>query len=74
MMGIIRRTFDYVDKAMFCQLFKELVRPHLEYANQVWSPHLQKHKNAIENVQRQATKLVPGFPVNEVAHSNKFLL
>ncbi len=61
MMGIIRRTFDYMDKSMFCQLFKALVRPHLEYANQVWSPHLQKHKNAIENVQRRATKLVPGL-------------
>ncbi len=60
-MGIIRRTFDYMDETVFCQLFKALVRPHLEYANQVWAPHLQKHKVVIENVQRHATKVVPGL-------------
>ncbi len=60
-MGIIRRTFDYMDKEIFCQLFKALVRPHVEYANQVWAPHLKKHRDAIENVQRRATKLIPGL-------------
>jgi hypothetical protein len=37
-----------------------MVRPHLEYANQVWCPHLAKHKDEIENVQRRATKQLPG--------------
>ena len=60
-MGIIKRTFEYMDKDIFCKVFKALVRPHLEYANQVWAPHLKKHKEAIENVQRRATKLVPGL-------------
>jgi hypothetical protein len=60
-MGIIRRTYAYLDEESFLLLYKALVRPHMEYANQVWSPHLKKHISAIENVQRRATKLIPGF-------------
>ena len=60
-MGIIRRTFNYMNNSSFMLLYKSLVRPILEYANQVWSPQLRKHINAIENVQRCATKTVPGL-------------
>ena len=60
-MGIIRRTMEYLDMENFRLLFSALVRPHLEYGNAVWSPHLKKHIQAIENVQRRATKLVPGL-------------
>ncbi|XP_050704335.1 uncharacterized protein LOC126989767 [Eriocheir sinensis] len=55
--GLIRRTFIHLDPAVFKTLYTALVRPHLEYANQVWSPHLDVE--AVENVQRRATKLVP---------------
>ena len=61
MTGIIRRTFHYLDKDMFLNLYKALVRPHIEYANQVWSPRLKKHRESIENVQRRATKMIPGM-------------
>ena len=59
--GIIRRTFEYLDKQVFRTLFTSLVRPHIEYANQVWNPYLKKHIEMIENVQRRATKQVPGL-------------
>ena len=59
--GIIRRSFLHLDESMFLQLYKSLVRPHLEYANQVWSPRHAKHVIMLENVQRRATKLVPGL-------------
>ena len=36
-LGIIFRTFSYMDKYMFLNLYKTLVRPHLEYATQIWS-------------------------------------
>ena len=37
------------------------MRPHLEFANQVWSPRLKKHRTSIENVQRRAIRLIPGY-------------
>ena len=60
-MGLIRRTIEYLNKENFKLLFTALVRPHLEYANAVWSPSLKKHVNALENVQRRATKYIPGL-------------
>ena len=54
-MGLIRRTMEYMDNDLFKTLFTALVRPHLEYANQVWCPHLVKHVDAIKmyNVELQ---------------------
>ena len=34
-LGIIRRSFRYMEKTMFLQLYKAIVRPHLEYASPV---------------------------------------
>ena len=60
-MGIIRRTYTYLDNDSFLLLYKALVRPHVEYANQIWSPYLKKHIISIENVQRRATKQIAGM-------------
>ena len=37
--GIIRRSFKYLDFKTFCLLFKSFVRPILEYASSVWNPY-----------------------------------
>ena len=42
-------------------LFTALVRPHLEFANVVWSPRQKKDQTLIEGVLRRATKCVPGL-------------
>ena len=60
-MGLIRRTFTCLDEETFLLLYKALVRPHLEYANALWSLYKIKDIIAIENVQRRATKLVPSL-------------
>ena len=51
-------TFTYIDSVIFLNLYKSLVRPHLEYATQIWSPLYKKDKITIENVQRRATCLI----------------
>ena len=58
-LGMVKRTFSYIDKESFLVLYKSFIRPHLEYCVQVWSPHLEKDKQILEKVQRRATKLVP---------------
>ena len=66
-MGVIRRSFSYLSCDLFKRLYATFVRPHLEYAQVVWAPHLQKYVNMIENVQIRATKLVDGFKDLEYA-------
>eukprot|EP00794_Sanderia_malayensis_P004409 gene4410-4998_t len=58
-MSLIRRTFSCLNEEIFKYLYKAFVRPYLEYAVQVWQPHLIKDTTALENVQRRATKLIP---------------
>ena len=53
-LGFIYRTFTCLDKDMFLNLYKSLVRPHLEYGSTVWSVLYKKDAISIENVQRRA--------------------
>ena len=61
LVGLIRRSFTYIDKDTMRQLFTAIVRPHLEFANIIWSPRFKKEEELIEKVQARATKCVPGF-------------
>ena len=59
--GQMRRSFSYLDCDTFKRIFVAFVRPHLEYGEAVWSPHLIRNITALENVQIRATKLVDGL-------------
>ena len=59
--GLIRRSFAHLDGELFKKLYTTFVRPHLEYAQSVWSPSSQKLIDMLENVQKRATKMVNGF-------------
>ena len=61
MLGFISRTFDYKSEDIILPLYKSLVRPHLEYAVQCWSPYYIKDIAVLERVQRRATKLIPSI-------------
>ena len=56
--GLIFRTFTFMDKGMFLNLYKSVVRPHLEYASTSWYLMYKKDIIGIENMQRRATRLV----------------
>ena len=57
--NLIRRSFHYLNESNFLPLYKTLVRPHLEQGNALWSPYKLKYVDAIENVQRRATRMIP---------------
>ena len=59
--GLIKRTFSFIDKDIFLSLYITLVRPIVDYGVQCWSPYLVKDINKLEQVQRRATLLVPEY-------------
>ena len=60
-LGMISRTFSCKSKVIVKQLYKSLVRPHLDSCVQVWRPHLKKDIEVLEKVQRRATRMVEGY-------------
>jgi len=42
-LGVIRRGFEDLSPRTFYILYTTFVRPHLEYAQSVWSPRLRKY-------------------------------
>ena len=71
-MSLLRRVkmaFSYVDTDMIKTLISSMIRPRLEYAATVWSPHTRKNIRKVERVQRAATKMVP--ELRELSYSDR---
>ncbi|XP_071854518.1 uncharacterized protein [Apostichopus japonicus] len=61
MIGIIKRNFTNFDRKVVLNLYKALVRPHLDYYVPVWKPYLRKDIQLLEGVQRRMTKIIHGM-------------
>jgi hypothetical protein len=65
----LRRAIASRDPEVLLPLYKAYVRPHLEYAVQVWSPYLKREIKLLEKVQRQFTRLFP--PLKELHYEER---
>jgi ribonucleases P/MRP protein subunit RPP40 len=60
----LKRNFHYRDRHIFVNLYKQYVRPHLEFSSQAWSPWLAGDIEVIKKVQEKAVKMVSGLKGN----------
>jgi hypothetical protein len=65
----VQRNFHYRDKHVFVRLYKQYIRPHLEFSTPAWSPWLEMDKQLLENVQIKAVNWVTGL--NAVTYEEK---
>jgi ribonucleases P/MRP protein subunit RPP40 len=63
-LGQMSRAVTYRDRVTWIKLYKQYVRPHLEYCVQAWSPWLEQDKKVLEKVQERAVKMVSGLQGN----------
>ena len=62
-LALMKRTIYTRNHKILVQLYKALVRPHLEYCSPCWSPHYIKDKALLESVQHRFTRLFPNLRI-----------
>ena len=67
LLGFLRRNMYGCPAAVKERTYMTLVRPLVEYCSPVWSPHLKKHINKVERVQRVAARFVTRRPYRRSA-------
>lgn len=57
-LGFVMRNSKDFDIQSTTRLYTSLVRPHLEYASNIWSPNCYTHSNEIEKVQKRFLRYI----------------
>ena len=63
-MAVLRQVcqnFHFRDRHVFLNLYKQYVRPHLEFSTPAWSPWLKGDIEKLEAVQKKVVKMVAGL-------------
>ena len=47
--GLIKRSFNHIDKDKLLMFYKSIVIPHLEYVNVIWHPVFKHQRKNLEN-------------------------
>jgi len=61
MLGIIKQHFRHLTLPTFILIHKTNVRSHLDYCCCVWAPYKKGDIEALEKVQKTATKILPSL-------------
>ena len=56
-LGLIRIIIMYKEKQLIVPLYKALVRPHLEYCIQSWTPYRRKDIDKLNRIEQTAKRL-----------------
>ena len=57
----IKRSMASNLREVILPIYSVLVRPHLEYCIQMWSPQYNRDIDLLERIQRRATKIIQGM-------------
>jgi len=60
-LGCIKRSVASRVREVILSISSALVRPHLEYCIQIWSPQYRRDMDLLERIQRKATKMTHGM-------------
>ena len=60
-LGCIKRSVASRVREVILSISSALVRPHLEYCIQMWSPQYRRDMDLLERIQRKATKRIHGM-------------
>jgi hypothetical protein len=75
LLGFVRRSSRYIcNSSTRRSMYLALVRSHLGYASQVWSPQSIELMKSIERVQRRATKYILMLPFQtEISYKDRLM-
>jgi len=60
-LGCIKKSVSIMLRKVILPRYSAIVRPHLEYCVQLWSPHHRKDMDVLRRVERRAMKMVRGL-------------